>query len=238
MITTNGIVLSTIRYSDSSVIAKIYTEQSGLGSFMVRTGSGKKALIKLALLQPLSLVELTYKDDQRKGIHSPRSLERSASLSSIPFDTIKTCIALFMAEIIARSIHEEEQNERLFQFLKQAILLLDGSTDSCSNFHLKFMVEFSSHLGFYPQGFKGENYFDLYEGEFTNSAPIHAHYTESLATTKLAELIALPMAEYHLLQIGSDLRRTLLQKLIDYFRLHLDGMKELRSHKVLEEVLS
>ncbi len=238
MITTDGIVLSTIRYSDSSVIAKIYAEQSGLGSFMVRTGSGKKALTKLAILQPLSLVELTYKDDHRKGIHSPRSLERSISLSTIPFDTIKTCIALFLAEIIARSIHEEEQNKRLFQFLKQAILMLDTSTENCSNFHLKFMLEFSAYLGFYPHVFKEEAYFDLYEGEFVNSVPIHAHYTQGLVTTKLAELIALPLAQYHLLQVGGGIRRALLQKLIDYFRLHLDGMKELRSHKVLEEVLS
>lgn len=238
MVTTNGIVLSTIRYSDSLVIAKIYTEESGLASFMVRTGSGKKALAKLALLQPLSLVELTYKSDDRKGIHSPRSLERSSGLNSIPFDTVKTCIALFMAEIIARSIHEEEQNKRLFAFLKNAILMLDGSTDSCGNFHLKFMLEFSSHLGFYPHGFNNQIYFDLYEGEFSNTQPIHAHYTEGVATTKLAEIIEVSMSEHHLVQMSAAVRKILLQKLIDFFRLHLHGMKELRSHKVLEEVLA
>lgn len=238
MVTTDGIVLSTVRYSDSSVIAKIYTEQSGLASFMVRTGSGKKALTKLALLQPLSLVELTYKSDHRKGIHTPRTLERSSGLNSIPFDTVKTCIALFMAEIIARSIHEEEQNQRLFLFLQNAILMLDGSTESCSNFHLKFMLEFSSHLGFYPHHFNGETHFDLYEGEFCNTQPIHAHYTEGTATAKLAEMMGIAMSEHHTVQMGGALRRTLLQKLIDYFRLHLDGMKELRSHKVLEEVLA
>jgi DNA repair protein RecO (recombination protein O) len=238
MITTDGIVLSTVRYSDSSVIAKIYTEQSGLGSFMVRTGNGKKALTKLALLQPLSLVELSYKNDDRKGIHSPRSLERSAILSAIPFDTVKTCVALFMAEIISRSIHEEEKNQRLFLFLKDAILMLDETEESCSNFHLKFMVEFSSHLGFYPSLFNDQYYFDLYEGEFVNAQPIHAHYTEGQSTVKLAEIISISMPEFHTVQMSSVIRRILLQKLIDFFRLHLDGMKELRSHKVLEEVLA
>lgn len=238
MVTTDGIVLSTIRYSDSSVIAKVYTEHAGLCSFMVRTGSGKKALSKLALLQPLSLVELSYKNDERKGIHTPRTLERSVSLNSIPFDTVKTCIALFMAEIISRSIHEEEQNEQLFLFLKKSILMLDGNNETCSNFHLKFMLEFSSYLGFHPSSYKGESYFDLYEGEFVNTAPIHAHYTEGQATASFAQLIVLPISDQHLLKIGSGLRRILLQKLIDYFRLHLDGMQELQSHKVLEEVLS
>ena len=238
MITTDGIVLSTIRYSDSSVIAKIYTEQSGLASFMVRVGSGKKALIKLALLQPLSLVELTYKKDDRKGIHSPRNLERSESLNAIPFDTVKTSVGLFMAEIISRSIHEEEKNQRLFLFLKHAILLLDETEESCSNFHLKFMVEFSSYLGFYPSVFSGEPYFDLYEGVFVNAQPIHAHYTEGQSTVKLAEIISISITEFYSVQMSSTIRRALLQKLIDFFRLHLDGMKELRSHKVLEEVLA
>lgn len=238
MITTQGIVLSTIRYSDNSVIAKIYTQQSGLGSFMVRTGSGKKAFSKLALLQPLSLVELSFKDDSRKRIHSPKSIERSTNLTSIPFDTVKTCLALFMAEIIARSIHEEEENQPLFLFLKQAILLLDNHTASCSNFHLKFMIEFSGYLGFYPATFSGEPYFDLYEGEFVKTTPLHAHYTDGLTTAKLAELMALPMAQFDGLSMGSNMRKTVLQKLIDYFRLHLHGMKELQSHKVLEEVLS
>lgn len=239
IINSTGIVLNTIRYSDSSVITKIYTESSGLRSFMVRIGKGKNALSKMSLLQPLSIVEVSFNNDERKGLHNPKSLERGATLTGIPFDTIKTCIALFMAEVIVRSISEEERNQKMFQFLKQAILLLDQETATVNNFHLKFMIQFSAHLGFYPHHRKPNcAYFDLSEGEFCTTDPMHPYVLTGSLVDEFERLLEATFSDHHLPHIGNANRRQLLQKLIDYYRLHLDGMKEITSHKVLEEVLA
>ena len=238
MIRSAGIVLSTIRYSDSSVIARIYTRKNGLLTFMVRTGKGKTALQKLGLLQPLSIVNIWFKDDDRKSIKSLTSIERAESLNEIPFDTVKTCIALFMAEVIGRSIHEEETNEKMFHFLTESILSLDRSKSEVSNFHLSFMIEFSRHLGFYPhQRNNNEPFFDLMEGEFLFAEPIHPHVLSGKALEGLHRLMLGHDGTEHI-KIGNETRRILLQKVIDYYRLHLHGMKEITSHKVLEEVLS
>lgn len=239
ILSSSGIVLSTLRYSDSSVIARIYTRSKGLRSFMVRTGKGKNALSKLALLQPLSLVEVSFSDDERKNLHTLRSLERANTLTSIPFDPVKTCIALFVAETIGRAIGEEEHNDELFKFLHGSILLLDDDTGSPANFHLKFLIEFARFLGFYPN----PNYqlgacFDLKEGEFTIAEPIHPYYMAVSIAAKLQALLSVGMTAYASVQISNQERRELLQKTLDYYRLHLDGMKEINSHKVLEEVLS
>ncbi|MCF8275385.1 MAG: DNA repair protein RecO [Flavobacteriales bacterium] len=238
MIVTRGIVLNTLRYSDSSVITRIYTEELGLRPFMVRTGSGKAALAKLVLLQPLGLVQLSFTDDDRKTMRTVRTIEREKMLNAIPFDTVKTCVALFVAEVIARSIGEEEQNEELFAFLREAVILLDETKESVSNFHLKFMLEFSRFLGFYPQVKDvGNRYFDLLEGEFTPFEPIHPYIMEDAVVEGLRQLLPTSMETFHQVKIGSQTRRILLQKLIDYYRLHLHGMKEISAHKVLEEVL-
>jgi len=239
IVTTSGIVLSSIRYSDSSVIARIYTNDIGLRAFMVRTGQGRAALPKLGLLQPLTMVQLSFINDDRRGLKSVRTIDREIALSAIPFDTVKTCIALFMAEVIVRSIGEEERNHELFRFLKNAILLLDQTTDSTSNFHLKFMLEFSSFLGFYPQGGEqSHGFFDLVEGEFCPSEPIHPHMLSGTLVTALSSLLAVRVDEHASVRMTNADRRILLQKLLDYYRLHLHGMKEITSHKVLEEVLS
>ncbi len=239
IVTTSGIVLSSIRYSDSSVIARIYTNDIGLRAFMVRTGQGRAALPKLGLLQPLTMVQLSFINDDRRGLKSVRTIDREIALSAIPFDTVKTCIALFMAEVIVRSIGEEERNHELFRFLKNAILLLDQTTESTSNFHLKFMLEFSGFLGFYPhQREQSHNFFDLVEGEFCLSEPIHPHTLSGTLVTALSGLLAIRIDEYASVKMTNADRRILLQKLLDYYRLHLHGMKEITSHKVLEEVLS
>lgn len=239
ILNSSGIVLSSLRYSDSSVIARIYTQQKGLRSFMVRTGKGKNALPKLSLLQPLSLVEISFSDDERKSLHTLRSIERESALHSIPFDPVKTCIALFVSEIIGRSIGEEETNTELFKFLKSSVLLLDDHEASPANFHLKFMVEFSRFLGFYPQPQEGiQPYFDLAEGEFTASEPIHPHIISEPLTSTFNQLLLVGMSSFETVKMTNDQRRVVVQKLIDFYRFHLDGMKEITSHKVLEEVLA
>lgn len=239
IISSQGVVLSSLRYSDSSFIARIYTLQKGLRSFMVRTGKGKNALNKLALLQPLSLVEVSFSDDERKNLHTLRSIERDVSFQSIPFDPIKTCIALFVADLIYRSIGEEEQNQELFKFIHNAVLLLDDTEEGVSNFHLKFMVELSRFLGFYPQPQQiNQLYFDLMEGEFCPTVPIHPHVMNQQQAKAFSELLNCGMSAFGSVKIKNETRRELLQKLLDYFRLHLDGMKEIASHKVLEEVLA
>ena len=239
ILSSGGIVLSTIRYSDSSVIARIYTREKGLRSFMVRTGKGKNALSKLATLQPLSLVEVSFSDDERKNLHTLRSLERESSLKSIPFEPLKTCIALFVSELISKSIEEEEGNVELFKFLYGSVLLLDDDEGTASNFHLKFMIEFTRFLGFYPHDSNVNGmYFDLTEGEFRNSEPVHAYHLIPELSKQLRQLIKVGMTAYGDVQLNNLERRELLQKLIDYYRLHLDGMKEIKSHQVLEEVLA
>lgn len=238
MISTRGIVLSTVRYSDGSVIARIYTEATGLRSFMVRIGKGKNALAKMALLQPLTLIQVSFNDDPRKSLLSPRSLERETLLNGIPFDTLKTCIALFMAEVIGRSITEEEGNTEKFRFLHGSVLMLDRETRPVNNFHLKFMIEFSRHLGFYPHHRTPEQvYFDLAEGEFTAIEPTHPYALECEAANQLESLMDVAFNLHHSLKINNGDRRILLRKLVDYYRLHLDGMKEITSHLILEEVL-
>jgi len=238
LIDSRAIVLSTLRYSDSSVIARIYTEQVGLRSFLVRIGKGKNALLKMALLQPLSLIRISFNNDPRKNLLTPKTLEREQILNGIAFDTLKTCIALFMAEVVSRSIAEEEGNVAKFEFLRHSILLLDGEENGVSNFHLKFMVEFSRHLGFYPhyRG-AGQYYFDLSEGEFSAAEPNHPYFMNKEISDHFVNLIDLPFALHHSLVLNNQRRKVLLQKLVDYYRLHLAGMKEITSHKVLEEVL-
>ena len=238
IITSQGIVLNTVRYSDSSVIAKIYTEASGLRSFMVRTGKGKSASLTMSLLQPLTLVSLSF-DKDRKGLRTPRSFERSIILKAISFNTLKTCVALFMAEVVMRAIGEEETNTKLFSFLSNSIILLDEETNSVNNFHLKFMIEFSSYLGFQPdKNWDNQLFFDLVEGVFTNSEAIHPYVVQNETLAFFHQLIEVPFSQHYQPKPNGTSRKQMLQHLIDYYRLHLEGMKEITSHKVLEEVMA
>lgn len=55
---TQGIVLHSLKYKDTSIIVDIYTEVSGRASFLVPVSRSRKAAVKSVLFQPMSLVEL------------------------------------------------------------------------------------------------------------------------------------------------------------------------------------
>ena len=51
---TQGIVLHSLKYKDTSIIVDIYTEVSGRASFLVPVSRSRKAAVKSVLFQPLS----------------------------------------------------------------------------------------------------------------------------------------------------------------------------------------
>jgi DNA repair protein RecO (recombination protein O) len=160
-------------------------------------------------------------------------------LQNIPFDTVKSTIAIFMAEVLGRSLHEETADAPLFEFLHHTILLLDNEAQSCSNFHLKFLIEFTRFMGCHPEVLEDElPFFDLREGTFCTALPIHPNYIDGVVKDAFVALLSTPLSHHAAIQLSNHNRRLLLQALLDYYRFHIAGMREIRSHVVLEEVMS
>ncbi len=240
LVSTKAILLHSLRYSDNSVIAKVYTDSHGMLPFMVHIGKGKRSGSKAILLQPLTLLEIGFNPESKGGITRPSSWERAEMTTSITTDTIKTALALFMAEIVLRSVQEEERNQALFDFLWRSVHLLNLNDGALNNFHLKFLVELSGHLGFYPDcdTYSSGRSFSLIEGRFLETTQLEQQHLDPENSAVLHDLIRFPFSDHRLIKVSTQDRRILLNTLIDYFRVHLDGMKEIHSHHILQEVLA
>jgi DNA repair protein RecO (recombination protein O) len=233
--TTRGIVLRTIRYNDKAVIANIYTELFGLQGYLIHTGKNKKS----ALLQPLTCLEITVEHKATKSLQRIKEAQCSPPFSDIPYNTSKSSLAMFIAEVVYRSVKEEESNPVLFEFLRSSILLLDEEQNNCSNFHLSFLVQLTSFLGFFPGNNYSEleNTFDLEEGVFFSGKPVHPNFIAGETARCLSLMMNNEIHEHASLTINKTQRKELLSALMNYYRMHLQGMSEVRSHKVLEEVM-
>ena len=234
---SRAIVLNKINYSETSLILKIYTEQQGLLSFIVKGVRGKKGKLRLAQFQALNLLEIDYKQSGKSDLRYIRDLKITEPFSDLLFDPIKRAVALFLAELIQNCIHEEEQNTELFLFLHQSIHWLDLSKDSCTHFHLSFMMKLTKYLGFMPmENSKNALCFDLQTGEFLKHKPLH-NYT--LVADELEGWIALLNCSYENLKelhFSNKLKRSLVQGLMDYYKLHLIHFKELNSQHILQQI--
>lgn len=237
---TQGIVFHQIKYSESSLIVKIYTREFGIQSYLVKGVRSKKSKISPALLQHLSLLEIVVSHKEKSNLHYIREIRSAHQYVSIPYDMIKSSIILFVNELLIKAIQEEESNPSLFDFLFQSMQWLDLATEKYVNFHLIFSIQLSRYLGFYPRGIysPATPYFDLEEGCFENRRPIHHNYLQGKEANKLSLLTDYSLDSIKELKLNNEDRNKLLDQIVQYYSLHLPNFGELKSLDVLRTVLS
>lgn len=235
---SGGIVLHSTKYSENSLIVKIYTESFGLQSYLIRTSKNRKSKIKAGIFQPLTLLDFIISHNKKKDIQFIKEITQCRQFSGITFDIKKSSIAIFIAEILGKVIREEEQNKSLFGFIYNSIQTLDSTEKNVSKFHLVFLLELSKYLGFSPQSnYDNKNcIFNLYEGRFREHLPEHPYFIEKELSQHFNDLIGLSYDKIETVQFSSTIKKELLNKILDYYRIHINGFNIVRSHKVLEDI--
>lgn len=235
---TRGIVLHTTKYSETSVIAKIYTEKLGLLSFIVKGVRTARAKAKASMLQPLTLLNLELQYRENKQLQFIKEFSRAYSYQTIPFDVLKSTVALLLLEVITKAIREHEENLEMFDFIYESFCLLDKTEKLNPDFHLIFLMQFTRHLGFLPHNNHSvlSPYFELTEGVFVQSNE-GANILPIAESELFNTLINATVFRIRQLKIGKEERRLLLKSLIRYYQLHLENFN-LRSPEILGELLS
>ena len=235
---TKGIALHTYKYGDNSIIAHIYTEQFGRQAFLIKGAYGKKALVKANLFQNLNLLELEVYKKSNDALQKLKEARNFPVYSNISFNLTKSTISLFIAEILFRVLREEEANARLYDFISSSIQLFDLETSNVADFHLIFLMQLTKFLGFFPLNNYSENevIFDLLNGKYINQIPMHGYYLNNNEAKIFSSLIDKGYASMAELKYTKETRITLLQNLLQYYKLHISGMGNVKSLQVLKEV--
>mgnify|MGYP001434949951 FL=1 len=239
LIETDAVVISTLKYGESSLIARCYCKELGLKSFMLKgILSSKKGDMKKSLFQPLSIINLItqVKNQNREGLHFIKEARIRFPLIEIPLDIKKNAVALFLSEVMTRVISEEgAPNSILYNFIQKNVIQLEEKGFS-PLFHLKFMMDLSKHLGFYPnQSDLKKDFFDLESGCFCGSST-SKHLIGGDLVVALKQLLSTNLKALNELTIPNSLRTKVLSVLIDYFNLHLQGFGKIKSVDILHEI--
>jgi len=233
-----GVVLHTIKYGDSSMVAYVLTDVGGRRSYMVqgvrsRNGRGSK----LALFQPMFPVEFEGLESPRQQMHRFREVRAGFVLQSLPFDVRKSTVALFMAEVIYRLVRESERNEALFDFVWGSVAALDAMGDGVANFHLWFLAQLSRFLGFSPgNGYMPGAWFDIREGLYTPALPPHTEVMSRECARTLRDLLECDVARLSEIGLNRTQRVEFLNAMLVYFGYHLDALSAVQSVRILREV--
>ncbi len=237
---TRGIVFKVTDYGESSVIVQIFTEKFGLQSYIINGVKKPKAKINRNMLQPLHLLDLVVYHKNTGSVQRISELKNSPVLQSIPYEVIKSCLAIFLNEVLYKAVRQQSADENLFDFVFSAVEWLDHQTEGLANFHLLFLTQLTRYLGFYPDRYlmTDADYFDMKNGVFSKYKPDSVLYLSPPHTQNFNRLLDGTFEKISDLKFSNDERRYLLTKLLEYYALHIESFGIMRSHEILEEVLS
>lgn len=220
---TRGIVLNHIKFKETSIIARIYTEEFGLQSYIVNGVRSSKGHAKIALYQPLMLLDLVvYKNDQ-KTIQRISEAKCDFAYKTILSDVRKSAIAMFWGELLNKTITDEGLEDReKFEFIRSELIRLEGTSEGVENLPLIFSIRFCRYLGFAIQD----------STALIEDIPIKP----SSEIYKLKNLFDAVIKGSDIPKTDSFLRRKGLNYVLNYYGYHIEDLRKLKSIDILKQV--
>lgn len=214
-------VLHQTKYSDSTLIIHAVDSIVGRKSFMLRGVGSAKGKRSAALFHPLNIIDVVSASSPKSSLAYIREWEAVASLSSIRQDIFKSSVAIFISEVLYRSLRTEDSEEGLFDWLCSAVSMLETTQGSVANFHLWFMASYCTRMGFEPAGsFEPQAIFSQEELDL------------------LEKIMKMPLEQTLSIPLSAARRQAFSRKMIQYLSFHLGLDLNVRSLDVLHSIFA
>ena len=237
MSNSRALVIKSIKQGETSLIVSCYLEEIGYRSFLVKGLYGsKKSRFSKAHFFPLNLININYSFNEKKNLGFIKEVKSEVLFNTIHSDVQKSSVIVFLSEILNNVFREElEVNQDLFDFLLNSLIWYDNVIE-CNNYHIKFLIELSKYIGFHPNiSNENDSYFCLESGSTTNTKPLGGNICgEDLKLFK--SLLGMKFEDLNKMNINRESRKRILNKIIDYYSLHLQMFKTPKSINVFAEV--
>ena len=235
MVSTAGIVLHATKYSDTSLIVKLFTREKGLQSFIVKGAFSKKSRFRASLFSPLAMLHITYDDHRSDRLMFLRDVQRLTPAPELMFDPARSAILLFYNELLYKLLFDTGEDKVLFDFLEEEIMRIFEADTDLVELPLRFLLRLSIVLGFFPENNYTEQncYFSLYDSRFQSYFVDENNQLPQPESQYLSQLLR---QERH----SSALRHTrnnLLHYLIKYYKIHNEQLREIDSVGILSSIL-
>ncbi len=237
---SKGIVFRTIKYGETSIITDIYTREKGLRSFIVNGVRRSKSRMSASLFQHGMLLDMLAYDKEGGTLARIKEVKSDYIFKDLHFNINKSSLSLFILELIRNTLREHEANVSLFDYLYQWFVDLDQWKEKIANLHLHFMVEFAGYIGFQPTNNYQVNmpYFDLETGQFVSLEGSYGHHTimDEEMSRYIHQLMIMDRHDLHELIIPKLIRQRITDSLLNYYKLHIEGFRDLKSYEILKQI--
>jgi len=207
------LILAVTKVGEKALVLHTLSDDWGRRSFIVTVGKGTG----MALFLPLNILDAEVVENPKSELWRLRALKAVHPLSGIRSDIRKNTMTLFMSEVLYRVLKDGAGEEGIYGWCVRSILALDALESDFSNFHLRWLLELATALGFSPSledlaPFAGERLSDV-------RALLHLNFADSM-----------------LYPLSGALRNELADIFLQYIGYHAETRLEVRSLAVLREL--
>ncbi len=232
-----GIICRSTKYGESSLIVDIFSGDVGMRSYIIGGVRSKRGKSKSAALQLMTLVDFVCydKNDEKNKLLRIKELKYEYVYRSLPFDVIKSSLGLFLLEVTRKAIRQADQNDEIYAFIRDQFVRLDQSEGSIAHFHIYYLIDLASVLGFgIMADYTTERpYFDLVEGHFIERYRDHRYTMDADQSEYMYQYLS---GDRSMISVPKGMRKNIMERLIDFYRYHIDDFGELRSLEVIQSL--
>lgn len=239
LLSTPALVLHTTEYSESSVIAKVFTRQLGVRSYILKGVRKGGSRTKRNLLQPLSYLDMVVYANPKTTLNYVKELApHTPTFTHSDNQAITSSVIFFMTELLYKTLREEEPDQDLFDYIVSSLEQLRQPLPAMhAQMPLLFLLRLTRYLGLWPR----DNYslreplFDMQEGCFRAVGET----TIGRDSSRLLHEYLMSLEQGTTCPAASLAQRTeLMNRLIEYLQMHLEGFKDFHSHEILHTILN
>ncbi len=235
---TRCIVLRTVKINDNKIIVDFLSREEGRLSAVWKVTTSRTSKVRRQYFQPMTILNVNLERSPRQNISRIKEAQIAIPYSSISLDASKMAITFFLAEFLNYATRSMHTDALLYDFVEQSLTWLDASNKGIANFHLMFMVRMSLFLGFQPDmaSYEEGALFDLREGAFCPSAPLHSDFLSAEDAKKMQIIMRMSPSNLHLFPLSRNERNRIIDITLMYYRLHIPQFGEMKTLEVLREL--
>lgn len=245
IIKTTAIVLRTVDFSESSIIATLFTLKHGTIAVIAKGARKPKSKFS-AYLVPGQVLEVVYYMKTSRGVQTLSEASYYLKLDQIRTDIEKMAMATVTMELVQQVTHENEVNEELFIFLLKLLKWIH-TVDTIKKIMFPYIqiriLEYIG-IGLQPdenvfQEHKGSGYLNIASGTFSSepggeqSVKLTGKqyiFVRECLRSKKASILETNMTEQEL--------KEMIEYLDRYIRYHVEGVRPRKSDGIFDQILS
>ncbi len=228
---SEAIVLSTQKFRETSLIVKLYTRQHGLESLIAKGVRTKSKRQRAIYLQPSALLDVVYYVKKGRDLQNLTDYTPAQHYARAWQQPQRMLYAMLGVEVFGGAVREVEPNPELYQLLRDYLLAVDAENAQIFDRLMHFLLALCDAVGILPQIDSARpdqpKVLLMEEGRIEDSpSRLTTGAGGHIYRYLTGQALIVPRAE----------REQLIQTLLRYFDLHLEGFRQPKSLEVFKAV--